>query len=230
MEIPFFIFDLFIFMALACVILALFKYCESRYYLDQTHGDGVDYQQMIKAILVSLFIFVLLNVIGTNMILNTVISSGTLIFCHSFLKKLDKKKKIQAFDKALNEGIQMISTSLRAGLTLRESLLASVKSSPQAFASEIQIVLRDLGLGISMEVALMEMRNRVNTPIANLALGAMIIYNRQGGNLPGMLLKIGDTINQRNARREAQGATAQGRMRHLCLGAAYPVCLRREFL
>ncbi|MBI2522372.1 MAG: type II secretion system F family protein [Bdellovibrio sp.] len=223
MEIHFFIFDFFIFMALACVILAIYKYGESRYYLEHAHGSAVNYHQTIKAGVVSLFVFIILNGVGINMIMSTVISSATLIFCHSFIKKLEQKKKMQTFDKALNEGIQIISTSLRAGLTLRESLLASVKSSPRAFGDEIQTVLRDLGLGVSMEDALMEMRKRVNTPIANLALGAMIISNRQGGDLPAMLLKIGNTINQRERiAGKLKALTAQGRMQAILVASAPP--------
>lgn len=222
LEIPFFIFDLLIFLAIASVILALIKYGESRYYLEQ-EDVGVNYQQTVKASLLALFIFAILNVVGMNLILSIVLSSGALIFCHSFIKKLEQKKKMQTFDRALNEGIQVISTSLRAGLTLRESLLVSVKSSPRAFADEAQKVLRDLGLGVSMEEALLEMRKRVNTPIANLALGAMIISNRQGGDLPTMLFKIGDTINQRERiAGKLKAITAQGKMQAILVASAPP--------
>ncbi|HAZ11368.1 MAG: hypothetical protein A2X86_20185 [Bdellovibrionales bacterium GWA2_49_15] len=223
MELPFFIFDFLIFIALACVILALLKYGESKYYKETLEGHAANYHQTLKACLAALALFAILNVVGTNLILSTVLSSGAFIFCHTFIKKLEQKKKTQTFDRALNEGIQVISTSLRAGLTLREALMASVKSSPKAFADEVQNVLRDLGLGVSMEEALLEMRKRVNTPIANLALGAMIISNRQGGDLPTMLFKIGETINQRERiAGKLRALTAQGKMQAILVASAPP--------
>ncbi len=123
------------------------------------------------------------------------------------------------FDACLPESLQMIASSLKAGLTLREALNVAAKNAPPLFAREMQEILKQNHFGIPLGEAMNSLRQKVNTSSVNISFGAMIICNRMGGKLPDMLNKIVALIEKRNkVERKLKSLTAQGRMQ------AYIVC------
>lgn len=126
-----------------------------------------------------------------------------------------------AFDKSLVEALTTVSSSLRAGLTLRDSLSVTSQNSPAVFAKETTAALKQYRFGVPIEEALDGIRRRVETPSANIAFGAMIIASQLGGNLPEILKKIVVTIRERErVEGRLKTLTAQGRSQAFILCAA----------
>lgn len=128
------------------------------------------------------------------------------------------------FDAQLAESLQTISASLRAGLTLKESLRVAAETCGSAFASEVRLALKQYHFGVSLEEALEGIRQRVGTTSCNIAIGSMIISTHLGGRLPEMLQKIAHTIREREkVEGKLRSLTAQGRSQAAILVSAPPL-------
>ena len=112
------------------------------------------------------------------------------------LKRRRFAKFQREFDASLVESLATLSSSLRAGLTLKDALVVAVQNCPPAFSSEVSRVLKDYRFGKSIDSALDGVRRRVQTPNASIAFGALIIGTQLGGRIPEVLNRIIATIRE----------------------------------
>lgn len=141
-----------------------------------------------------------------------------------FVRQRNRKKYIERFDAALAESLQTVASSLRAGLTLKDSLKVAAENCAPAFAVEVTLALKEYYFGVPIEQALDSVRKRVKTANCSIAFGAMIISSQLGGNLPEMLRKIVRTIRERQrVEGKLKALTAQGRSQAFLLCSAPPL-------
>lgn len=139
-------------------------------------------------------------------------------------KRRRREAYMRNFDGALAEALQTVSASLRAGLTLKDSLHISTENGDPAFTKEISHALKEYRFGVPIETALDNLRRRVPTAHANIAFGAMIVSSRLGGRLPEILKDIVMTIRERErVEGKLKALTSQGRAQSVILMAAPPL-------
>ena len=123
-----------------------------------------------------------------------------------------------SFDATLVESLTTISSSLKAGLTLKDSLVIAVQNCPPIFGAEVSRVLKDYRFGMSIDEALDGVRKRVRTQNANIAFGALIIGTQLGGKIPEVLSRIVATIRESDrVEGRLRALTAQGRAQGVLL-------------
>lgn len=109
--------------------------------------------------------------------------------------------------------VELLATSLRAGLSIRSALGEVARQAPVPMSQELAVVERTQRIGLTVNEALSAWGKR--TPIAELellsfAVGVSVV---SGGNLAGTLDQLADTFRQRLALEEKIDAlTAQGRL------------------
>jgi tight adherence protein B len=122
------------------------------------------------------------------------------------------------FDQSLVESLATLSSSLRAGLTLKDALVVAVQNCPPVFSGEVTRVLKDYRFGISIDKALDGVRKRVQTQNANIAFGALIIGTQLGGKIPEVLTRIVSTIREVDrVEGRLKALTAQGKAQGVLL-------------
>ncbi len=187
--------------------------------------DTVTQQTLNTSLLAGGLVFFLMLLNGRSVFLCLLITSAVVFFLPSFLTKFHRARYLKAFENILPESLTTVSSSLRAGLTLRDSLVVASRNCPQPFAGEVSFALKEYRLGIPIEVALDNIRQRAKTENVNIAFGAMIIASQLGGNLAQILMQISDTIRERQrVEGKLQALTAQGRTQAFLLCVA-PVAL-----
>jgi tight adherence protein B len=148
----------------------------------------------------------------------------TALVAPRIVKKRRQSRYVREFDAALAESLGTVASSLKAGLTLKDSLFVACDNSPPAFAREVSLALKEYRFGLPIEAALDKLRRRVKTPNCNIAFGSMIISSRLGGRLPDMLKQIVRTIRERErVEGKLKSLTAQGRAQAFLLCSAPPV-------
>lgn len=148
----------------------------------------------------------------------------TALFLPRIVRNRRRERFKRDFDAALAESLQTVSSSLKAGLTLKDSLYVAVENCPPAFAVEVSVALKEYRFGRPIEEALDGVRSRVGTANSSIAFGSMIISSRLGGRLPEMLKQIVRTIRERErVEGRLKALTAQGRAQAFLLCAAPPV-------
>ncbi|MCB2294209.1 type II secretion system F family protein [Clostridium algoriphilum] len=124
-----------------------------------------------------------------------------------------KKERVKSFNEQLNEGTMIISNSLKAGYSFLQAIAAVAEETKDPFAKEFKKLLKEMSLGISEEIALHNMLNRMDSEDLRLILNAILIQKDIGGNLSEILDNISNTIRERQKiQNELKTLTAQGRL------------------
>ncbi|MBK5241513.1 type II secretion system F family protein [Clostridium sp.] len=124
-----------------------------------------------------------------------------------------KKESIKLFNEQLNEGTMIISNSLKAGYSFLQAIAAVSEETEDPFAKEFKKLLKEMSLGISEEIALQNLLNRMDSEDLRLIVNAILIQKDIGGNLSEILDNISGTIRERlKIQNELKTLTAQGRL------------------
>src|ERR687883_109659 len=133
--------------------------------------------------------------------------------------------RLKAFDNQLADTIALMSNSLRSGLSLVQSMEMISREAEPPIAEEFQRVVREIGLGVGPQEALLHLVRRVNSDDLELLVTAILVQFEIGGNLSRILDSIATTIRERV---KLQGAirtmSAQGQMSGYIL-AGMPVAV-----
>lgn len=130
-----------------------------------------------------------------------------------------KKKRMVKFEKQLGESLTIMSNCLKAGFTLRQSMQSIANDMPDPISMEFSKTLREIRLGISLDVAMGNMVRRINNYDLGLLVSAVLIQQKAGGNLADVLDNISDTIKNRiKIKSEIRILTASGRISGIIIG------------
>jgi tight adherence protein B len=157
-------------------------------------------------------IFSVLLLMDLNIVFALLCGAATFFITPVWIRKRRFEKYQKAFDASLVESLATVSSSLRAGLTLKDALVVAVQNCPAIFAGEVSRVLKDYRFGQSIDAALDGVRKRVQTQNTNIAFGALIIGTQLGGRIPEVLQRIVNTIREVDrVEGRLKALTAQGK-------------------
>lgn len=123
-----------------------------------------------------------------------------------------QRRRITAFNNQLEDVLNVLIGSLRAGYGLLQSFDYVARRLPDPAASEFSRVVREVSLGLSMNEALANLLRRVESDDLELMATAISIHHEVGGNLTTILESISDTIRERvRIEREIRSLTAMQR-------------------
>jgi tight adherence protein B len=126
---------------------------------------------------------------------------------------IKKVKRLKEFDEQINEGIMIITNSLKAGYSFLQAVGVVVEETADPFAKEFKKLLKEMSLGVSIEDALKNLLNRMESEDLELIVNAILIQKDIGGNLSEILDNIGSTIRERQKiYNELKTLTAQGKL------------------
>jgi tight adherence protein B len=130
-----------------------------------------------------------------------------------------KHKRMQLFEAQLSDALVVISNCLRSGFTFQQALESITSEMPEPISKEFGKTLREVRLGLSMDVALSNMVGRLRHDDLELLVNAVVIQRQVGGNLAEILENIAGTIKERlKIRSEIKVITATGRMSGMVVG------------
>ncbi len=123
------------------------------------------------------------------------------------------ERRSSSFTNQLGDCLMMVANALRAGFSFLQAMEMISKEMEPPISEEFQHVMRDIGLGATVERALDDMDKRVGSPDFSLVVTAVLIQQQVGGDLAQILDTISETIQDRiRMRREVKTLTTQGRM------------------
>jgi tight adherence protein B len=121
--------------------------------------------------------------------------------------------RLKAFNNQLADTIALMSNSLRSGLSLVQSMEMISREAEPPISEEFQRVVREIGLGVGPQEALLHLVRRVASDDLDLLVVAILVQFEIGGNLSRILDSIASTIRERvKLQGEIRTMSAQGRM------------------
>ena len=121
--------------------------------------------------------------------------------------------RLKSFNNQLADTIALMSNSLRSGLSLVQAMEMISREGEPPVADEFQRVVREIGLGVGPQDALLHLVRRVASDDLDLMVIAILVQFEIGGNLSRILDSIASTIRERvKLQGEIRTMSAQGRM------------------
>jgi tight adherence protein B len=128
-----------------------------------------------------------------------------------WLRRLEKKRRV-AIERQLADVITLLANALKAGHSTQQAIATVAEAGREPMGTELQRVVREMSLGLELEVALQHINARLQSKDFDMLVTAVIIHRRVGGNLAEVLGKISHTVRERvKIHGEVRVLTAQAR-------------------
>ena len=144
------------------------------------------------------------------------------IFARVFVTiKADRRRA--KFGDQLNETLQLLSGSLRAGYGMMQAIDSVAQEAPEPTAHEFRRLVVESRLGRDMTAALEAMAARLKNDDFEWVVQAIMIHREVGGDLAEVLDTVAGTIRERNQiRRQIKALSAEGKLSGIILGIVPP--------
>ncbi|SNS43737.1 tight adherence protein B [Geodermatophilus pulveris] len=118
-----------------------------------------------------------------------------------------------AFADALDDSLQLMASSLRAGHSLLRAVDAVSQEAAAPTSEEFARIVNETRVGRDLGDALDEVAERMGSDDFRWVAQAIGIHREVGGNLAEVLDTVGHTIRERNAiRRQVKALSAEGKL------------------
>jgi len=128
------------------------------------------------------------------------------------IKRLDANRR-RKFESQLVDGLMILASSLRGGLSLLQSIEAMIEEMPAPLSQEFALVLREHKLGVSLNECLQKLNRRMKSDELRLIISAVSVARETGGDLPHIFNQLVQTIREGNKLMgKVKTLTVQGRI------------------
>lgn len=147
-----------------------------------------------------------------------IVAGAGLAFIPVFIVRVKKNRKSHAFEQQMPECMELLARSMRAGHALPSAIELSSNEIPAPLGMEMKIVYEEQRLGLSLNMALRRMGERVASQDVQFFITAVMLQSETGGNLAEILENIGFLIRERlKLKGKVKALTAEGRFSALIL-------------
>jgi tight adherence protein B len=136
------------------------------------------------------------------------------------LVKIKAGRRRAAFADQLDDSLQLMASSLRAGHSLLRAVDAVSQDAVSPTAEEFSRIVNETRVGRDLSDSLDEVAERMRSDDFLWVAQAIAIHREVGGNLAEVLDAVGHTIRERNQiRRQVKALSAEGKLSAIVLGA-----------
>ena len=129
-----------------------------------------------------------------------------------------REKRIETLEKQLPDALLMLSGALRAGASFPTSLEAVVHEAAAPISQEFDLLMREIRLGIDLDVAMRNVEKRIPVPDFMMVTAAVSIAREVGGNLAEALESVASTLREKlQMEGKIKALTSQGRMQGIVM-------------
>jgi len=177
--------------------------------------DPKKYFYVHMTVICVVFLFLLATIGVVNALLGVVLV-GILPW---FLLARKTRQRRHTMEEMLPDALISMSNSLRAGLTLPQSIAILVENTDPPIKEEFGLLLKEHRLGLTLDEAMNHMSERVQSKNLDLVVTSIQVARGTGGNLPEVFEDTAHAIRE-ITRLEAKISTmtAQGKMQAVVLG------------
>lgn len=136
-----------------------------------------------------------------NLWISLAIGSIGLCVPKLMLKVIKAQRKNQ-FHKQLVDSLLLLSSCLRAGLSILQSFTVVAEEMPAPVNQEFGLILKETRMGISLDEAMAHFLTRNPGDDTNLFVTAILVARETGGDITAIFIKLVETLRERNKIKE----------------------------
>jgi tight adherence protein B len=133
------------------------------------------------------------------------------------IKHMEHRRK-QKFQNQLVDGLMMISSSLKGGLSLLQAIEVLAEEMPAPISQEFGLILRENKMGLTLDDSLKRLNARMNIEELGLMITSILVARETGGDLTKVFSRLSNTIrDNRKLRENMRTLTMQGRLQGMVM-------------
>lgn len=134
-----------------------------------------------------------------------------------FIKMWEKARQ-QKFETQLLDSLMMLSGSLKAGLSLLQSLEVLVDDAYPPLSQEFGLVLKEVKMGMGLEESLRRLNKRMPSEELIMLISSILVAQETGGDITKVFSRLAVTMrNNRKLKDNIKTLTLQGRMQGIIM-------------
>ena len=138
----------------------------------------------------------------------------------SIIIKNLKEQRRSRFQSQLPDGIMVLSSSLKGGLSLMQAIELVVEEVPAPFSQEFGLVLRENKIGVPLEDSLKHLHERMRLEELDLIINSILVSKETGGDLTKVLARLSVTLrDNRKLKESIKTLTLQGKLQGIIMSA-----------
>lgn len=142
-----------------------------------------------------------------------VIVGGIAFLIPRAVLKYMRKKRLHRFNDQLEDALNTMSGSLKAGFSIMQALEEVANGNQKPVSIEFRLLVQEIQLGVPLERALDNMQKRLASPDLELITLAIITARQTGGELPAALDRLSGVIRERlRIQQKVAALTSMGRL------------------
>ncbi len=135
------------------------------------------------------------------------------------VRALEERRRKQFVDQ-LVDTLALLSSALKAGLTLRQAFEVVVEEMPSPTREEFALILQQLRMGIPLEEALNRLRARIRNDDVDIVVISVLVARDTGGNVTEIFSNLAQMIREKKMlQRKVEVLTAQARWQGMIISA-----------
>ncbi|WP_298671861.1 type II secretion system F family protein [uncultured Sphingomonas sp.] len=154
-------------------------------------------QYGIATLGITAVITLLLSLKGLPLLLSLLVGLGFGAGIPHYIVGYFIKRRLAQFNAKFPDAIELLVRGLRSGLPITETMSVVGSEVPGPVGEEFRTVSDKMKIGRSMEVALQETADRINTPEFQFFCITIAIQRETGGNLAETLQNLATVLRQR---------------------------------
>ncbi len=132
---------------------------------------------------------------------------------------MEEQRRMKFLDQ-LVDTLGLLSSSLKAGLTLPQAFEVIVEEMPSPTREEFALILQQMKMGIPLEEALARLRRRIRNDDVDIVVISVLVARDTGGNVTEVFSNLAKMIREKKKlTRRVQVLTVQARLQGLLISA-----------
>ncbi len=178
----------------------------------------------VKSVMMFYYIFppalAIVGYIAFNNVVAAVAGVALGLFVPNFILRMRESKRRMQFNGQILDGIMILSSALKGGLSLLQALEVLQEEMPAPISQEIGLVVRENKMGVSLEESLKHLDKRMKLPDLTLVVNSIAVARETGGDLTKVFSRLSTTIrDNRKLKDNIRTLTLQGRMQGIIMSA-----------
>ncbi|OGX17150.1 MAG: hypothetical protein A3K83_03730 [Omnitrophica WOR_2 bacterium RBG_13_44_8b] len=133
------------------------------------------------------------------------------------IRMMDQRRK-QKFMNQLVDGLMVISSSLKGGLSLLQAIEVLVEEMPPPISQEFGLIIRENKMGLTLEDSLKRLNERLRLEELGLMINSILVARETGGDLTKVFSRLSVTIrDNRKLKENIRTLTLQGRLQGIIM-------------
>ncbi len=113
-----------------------------------------------------------------------------------------RRRREQQFHGQLVDGLLLLSSCLRAGLSMTQAFSVLAEEMPPPISQEFGLMLKEIRMGVNIDEALKHMMKRLPSDELHMFISTVLVARETGGDVTAVFVKLVETLRERKKIKE----------------------------